>query len=208
MTYARCIVIVALTVLLLLVLYLPAATAPAQFVAVIKADHAATTRYWGDVQALGMLRRAMAWQVAAEPAPIPAQSLPKATAGIDRAMQSEVAALGERVTGSAYFRSMQAMMLLASYRAAVMCQSAIVLALMLVAAVVDGLVVRSVRQKEFVEHNPEKCTLAACSTVILCCGMALACALPMALPSAMMPGMGALVCISIRSALANYQKGS
>lgn len=207
MNAIRIVAVTALTALLVLVLYLPAQVAPERFVQTVRTEHTLNARFWGDALALRLLGRAMSWQALAHQV-TPAEPRLQVAATADVAVQSAVAALGERLAANAYFRNLRLLWLLASYRASVLLQCWQVLALLAGTMVVDGLVGRSLRQKEFVEHNPEMFACAVCLLILLLCALVVAFVLPLTLPSMLTPTVCVLTCGFLRLAIANYQKSS
>lgn len=168
--------ILSLVGLLILVLYVPSTHPPAYFLELLRSEHAAASVFWDSVPAYRMLDRALRLQSgAASASPVPAVRDLHGSAGIDGAISREMASVGQRLFDNEYFRSVDALLMLASYRLATLVEWLPLLLPFVLAAVFDGWLVRLVKAKEFRFHDPEMfavwCSLlivAACATVIAC----------------------------------------
>lgn len=168
--------ILSLVGLLILVLYVPSTHPPGYFIELLRSEHAAAGEFWSSVSAYRMLDRALRLQSgAAAASPIPSVSDMHGSAGIDDAVSREMASVGQRLFDNEYFRSVDALLMLASYRLATLLEWLPWLLPFAIVAIVDGWIVRLVKAKEFRLHDPEMfavwCSLlilAACATVIAC----------------------------------------
>ncbi|MBB3122187.1 DUF4400 domain-containing protein [Pseudoduganella violacea] len=202
----RIVTIASLLTLLLLVLYLPSAYPAQTFLAQIRTEHANHRAFWGEAHARKMLETLFALQA---PPPRQAPLMPKAEANrpaVDSVVQGEVGAMGNRLAGNAYFRSLNALVLLATYRLAVLACLSGALLLFLGLAVVDGLVRRAVKGKELVAHRPEVFAACACGVILTVCLAILACVVPTTLPSIALPSLALTGSVMANVALANYHK--
>lgn len=193
----RFMVVSALVGLLLLVLALPATRPPGHFLEVVRAEHAATADLWGQDVADAILRQALALHGhAAGAAPVPragdapaAASPPGSAAGTSaassaahRAAAREMAAVSRRLFDNAYFRSVEALLLLATFRLAALLQCLPWLAALGIAVLVDGLTVRRIRALALRTHDPERFALFAGTAVLGVCLLLLAAVAPVRVP--------------------------
>ena len=197
----RFMVVSVLIGLLVLVLALPATRPPAHFLAVMRAEHGALETVWGADTADTILQRALAWQgYAAEVAPVPraadapgasgqpgsAASTSAATSATNSATNQaaarELAAVSRRLFDNTYFRSVEALMLLAAFRLAALLQWLPWLAALGIAVLVDGLTVRRIRATQLRSHDPERFAVFAGSGVLGVCLLLLAAVAPVQLP--------------------------
>lgn len=179
----RAIAITALVTLLILVLYLPSAHPPERFLAQLRAEHAVATHYWGAHAATQTLHRALRLQDdTAQVTPLPKTPSPPANASA-----AEMAAMNQRLFNNPYFRSIDALLLLASYRAAALLQWLPWLSLLIVVMAVDTSLQRLIKAKEFRQHNPELFALYACLGIITVCATVVVCAAPVSWHPLVMP---------------------
>lgn len=201
----RIVTICSLASLLMLVLYLPAAKPAGEFISQVRIEHASLHKFWGQDHAMAMLAKMLDLQPSATPSP-PLIPIAQGPAGQGAKVLPEVAAVGNRLLNNDYFRSLNALLVLATYRAAVVLYLLPGLLPFLFAAVVDGVVRRSVKGKDFSGHNPEVFAACVSGAIVACCCLVIACVLPIQLPVALMPALlfccGALANIG----LANYHK--
>lgn len=189
----RFMVVSALVGLLMLVLALPATRPPEHFLALMRAERAATVDLWGTDTADAILQQALAMHgdvAAVAPLPSaddgPAAAAPPgsatrtsaASAAAHRAAAREMAAVSRRLFDNAYFRSVEALMLLATFRLAALLQWLPWLAALGIAVLVDGLTVRRIRGLAFRSHDPERFAVFAGSAVFGVCLLMLAAVAP------------------------------
>ena len=179
----RAIAITALVTLLILVLYLPSAHPPERFLAQLRAENATSVSFWGQEAATRMLNRALSLQ--GDTAQI--TPLPKSSATPNNASAAEMAAMNQRLFNNPYFRSIDALLLLASYRAAALLQWLPWLSLLIVVMTVDTSLQRLIKAKEFRQHNPELFALYACLGIISACATVVVCAAPVSWHPLVMP---------------------
>lgn len=146
----RATLIAGLTILLLLVLYLPSAYPPEQFVTQVKQDYAVIATAWGEDRAEACLDFALRAHDAIQgpsspPAPVP--STPGAL---------ELAAMSERLFRNSYFRGIEALAVMATFRIAAMGVGQWWLLILGLAAFMDASTRRVVRSQQFEHHDPER----------------------------------------------------
>lgn len=184
----RAVSIVSLLCMLVLVLYLPSAHPPARFVELIRQEQQAIGRCWGDAAALRILSRALSMTESAQQAsPIPQTEVSATPNPVNGAVAIEMASVNQRLFNSAYFRAIDALLLLAAFRLSTLLEWVPWLLVFGVAAVIDGLVVRLVKAKEFRQHDPEWFAVHASLAVVTICATVIGFVVPIALHPLVMP---------------------
>lgn len=203
----RAVAVVSLVLLLVLVLYVPAANPPERFLEQLRSEHDATVEYWGAEPAYRMLDRAMRIQSgAADASPIPAvRDMPKSP-GVNGAVATEMASVNQRLFNNAYFRSVDALLMLASYRLSSLLGWLPWLLPLVVVASIDGALVRIIRAKEFLQHDPEMFAVWCSLLIITSCATLLAFVLPMQLHPAALAGVPVAVAALLGRAIANFHR--
>ena len=164
----RIITVAALTLLLIFVLYLPAANPPERFLAQIRSEHTINASFWGEARAEFILDRALTMNQALSAAsPVPSTAQAPQTDRMAQAVAHEMERVNQRFFGNTYFRSIDSLLLLATFRLAALFEWLPVQAFVVLAIVIDGLIVRILRSKEFKPHDPEWFALHACAFVLL-----------------------------------------
>jgi len=93
-----------------------------------------------------------------------------------------MSSVSARLFGNAYFRSVEALFLLAMFRLGMMCHAVPWLLPFFAAAFVDGHVSRLLKAREFRQHNPEVFALALAAAIAVACATAVALLAPIELP--------------------------
>lgn len=189
----RATAIVSLTLLLILVLYLPSVHPPSDFIAHLREEHATAIGYWGQDAALRMLDRAVHMQDAAtEVTPIPTLRDAPRNTSVNDAVTQEMGAVNQRFFNNPYFRSVDALLLLASYRFSSLLEWLPWLAPFILACLGDGGAIRLVKSKEFLQHNPELFALYASLGIAVLCAAVVAMVFPVTLPPLLLPAVPVL----------------
>jgi hypothetical protein len=184
----RAITITALLGLLVLVLYLPSAYPPPRFLQQLRIDHAASVEFWGGAAAHDLLDATLDRQRNVQDvAPIPNAYDAPSTERVNGAVAQEMSSVNERLFNSPYFRSLDAMLLLATYRSSLALKWLLWLALFPVTIAVDSLVLRRVKALEFTRHDPEMFAVLACTAITTACVAILLLVLPVSLHPAVLP---------------------
>jgi uncharacterized membrane protein YciS (DUF1049 family) len=206
----RYIFIGAMSALLCIVLYIPSRVGPAEFMQVLRDEHALASEVWGQETADRILARMLDLQQAsamATPASAaaPAAELASAPGGaVDAAMAAQVGQVGTRLFSNPYFQSIDSLFALVSYRLCAALELLPVLAAFLFAVVLDGSVVRIVRSKELIAHSAERFSASLAAGILLGAGVVVAWFLPIQLhPMVVMAALLAMLFVTSR-ALANY----
>ena len=203
----RVVAVLSLVTLLVLVLYLPSAHPPERFLAQLRAEHQATARFWGDEPATRMLSRALSVQDAARQAsPLPSSGDAPALSAVDGAVAQEMASVNQRLFNNTYFRSIDALFLLASFRLAILLEWLPWLLAFTVAVVADGGVSRLIKSKEFLQHDPELFALYASAAIVAVCGTVLGLVAPLTLHPLVMPCVPLLVSLLVGRAVGSFHR--
>jgi len=147
----------ALLAILCIVVYIPSASPPERFIEVMRSEHAMNQHTWGPVVADRILRRMLDMQQATPPLsdpPAPMVQVGQQPA-VDAAMAAQMSQMSTRLFGNAYFRSIDSLFALATYRLSAIVELLPLLSIFLVVVGIDGCVLRQVRAKEFVAHSAE-----------------------------------------------------
>ena len=184
----RAVSVVSLLCLLVLVLYLPSAHPPDRFVELVRQEQQAIERFWGHAASLRILSRALAMADAAQQAgPVPPPSAALQTNTVNGAVAIEMASVNQRLFNSAYFRSIDALLLLAAFRLSTLLEWLPWLLAFGAASLLDGFLVRLVKAKEFRQHDPEWFAAHASLGIVTICATVVGFVLPLALHPMVMP---------------------
>lgn len=176
--------VASLTLLLLIVLYLPAAHPPERFLQLLRQEHALAQRFWGPVQSRSIMERMLTlYGDASASSPVPTMNRAWHAPDVDAALAAEMGRVNQRLFNNAYFRSIEALLALASYRCASLLQWLPVVCWLAGALVFDGFNRRLIRSKEFKSHSAEVFGLCASGAVLLLCGTVLLFVVPVVLPA-------------------------
>ncbi|KQP23363.1 DUF4400 domain-containing protein [Pseudorhodoferax sp. Leaf267] len=174
--------IVSLLAVLSLVLYVPAIHGPADILQVLRQEHGRTAALWGEERAGRQLDQALRLQTgAADASPLPRAVAAPPQTGVDRAVATEMGVVTQRLFANRYMRSVDAILLLASYRLAGLWAWLPWLLPVALAATADGALRRQIKAREFLHHDPELFALWCCLLILLGCATVVALVLPVAL---------------------------
>lgn len=203
----RAVAVLSLLVLLVLVLYVPSAHPPERFLSQLRAEHEAATACWGAEPATRMLDRAMRMQDStAQVTPIPAAKDAPSTAGVNAAVSQEMSSVNQRLFNNAYFRAVDALLLLASYRLSTLLEWLPWLAVFVLAEVVDGGLARLIKAKEFLQHDPEMFALYASLGIVTLCATVIGFVLPVSLHPLLLPCVPLVVGVLAGRALGCFHR--
>lgn len=201
----RAVTTTSLLALLILVLYLPSAYPPQHFIEQLRIEHALTTDFWGHDHAMRILARMLDWQTTATQASLVA-SAADAPGPIDVAVAKQIAEANHRLFNNPYFRSIDTLLALAAYRLSVLVEWLPVLLVFMLAALFDGYLLRIVKSKEFVQHNPEVFALHICAAIMTACAAVLALVLPITLHPLMLSAAPVAISVFACRALADFHR--
>lgn len=166
----RVVSIVALLCLLVLVLYLPSAHPPDRFIELVRQEQQTIEGFWGQQAASRILFRALAMADSAQQvSPVPNPSSGASASAVGGAVAIEMASVNQRLFNSAYFRSIDALLLLAAFRFATLLEWLPWLLAFGAASVIDGALIRRVKAKEFRQHDPEWFAAHASLSIVTIC---------------------------------------
>lgn len=203
----RAVAVVSLVLLLVLLLYVPSAHPPERFLGQLRSEHETAVDFWGAEPAYRMLDRAMRMQSgAAEASPIPSlRDMPR-TPGVNGAVATEMASVNQRLFNNAYFRSVDALLMLASYRLSSLLEWLPWLMPLVLAAGMDGALARIIRAKEFLQHDPEMFAVWCSLLIIAACSTVVAFVLPMQLHPAMLAGSPIAMAVLLGRAITHFHR--
>jgi hypothetical protein len=203
----RVVAVVSLLCLLVLVLYLPSAHPPERFLAQLRIEHQATASFWGEAPALRILSRALGLQDKARQAtPVPSAATALPSSALGGAVAHEMASVNQRLFDNAYFRSIDALVLLAAYRLSTLLEWLPWLAAFALPVVADGWIVRLIKSKEFKQHDPELFALYACLAIVVACATLVGFVVPVTLHPLVMPGVPIAISVLLSRALASFHR--
>lgn len=203
----RIVSIAALLCLLVLVLYLPSAHPPERFLAQIRSEHQAMEALWGEAPALRILDRALGLQGAArEATPVPPTASASAASGVDNAVAREMASVNQRLFGNSYFRAIDALVLLAAFRLSAMLEWLPWTAVFAAAAIGDGAIARTLKAREFRQHDPERFALFASAAIVCGCGALVGLVVPLTPPPLLMPLVPAAIAVFVGRSVAHFHQ--
>lgn len=203
----RAVAVLSLVTLLILVLYLPSTHSPERLTSQLRAEHEAAVVYWGSDPAARMLDRAIRMQeTIADVTPIPATNDALPPASVNGAVSREMSSVNYRLFNNPYFRSVDALLLLASYRLSTLIEWLPWLLAFILCAIADGGFSRLIKAKEFLLHDPEMFALYASLAIIALCMTFIALVLPITQHPLLLPSMAPLIGTLAGRALGNFHR--
>ena len=207
----RGVFIAAMLAILCIVLYVPSAVPPERFLDVLRVEHQVVERTWGAEVSQRVLGRMLDLQEASVtvsmppslhgPGPVPATRPPGT---VDVVMTTQISQMTTRLFGNAYFRSIDALFALVTYRLAAVVELLPLLTTFLLVVAIDGFVVRMVRAREFRAHSAELFGASVVAGIALGSSVVVAWFLPYPLPPmAVILALLAMLFVLSR-AVANY----
>lgn len=193
-----------LLALLLLVLYLPSATPPERFLDQLHAEYALAVESMGRNHATHIVARMLDLQFAlrqANPAPSSNE-----THSVDRATVKEMTEVHARLFNNPYSRSIDTLLALAAYRFATLREWFPAFPAFILAALFDGFLVRIIKSKEFLQHDPEMFALHVCAAILTACAMVIAFVLPMTMHPLVLAAAPIAIGGFVSRALANFHR--
>ena len=208
----RVVAIMSLATMLGLVLYLPSANPPGRFLAQIRDEHETAVAVLGPEHATRIMSRMLDLQSPAAHLSESQSALPAAmsqassASGVDAAMANQMGLIGQRLFSNPYFRSIDTLLALAMYRLSVWMESLPLLLVFGAMALIDGLVVRVVRSKVFVQHSPEMFALHASLAIVAACASVVACVVPVNVHPYWFAATPFVIAVCANRAVANYHR--
>ena len=196
-----------LLALLVLVLYLPSACPPHRFIDQLRIEANLNYVFWGRDHAMRIMARMLDFQSTTKNAsPVPSIRDAPAATGVDNAVANEMGQVNHRLFNNPYFRSIDALLVLAAYRLSALIEWLPVLLVFVLAVLFDGFLVRILKSKEFGQHNPEMFALSACAAIMTACGTILAFVLPITVHPLALPIVPVAISIFMSRAVANFHR--
>lgn len=201
----RGVLIAVMTILLCVVLYTPSVIPPDRFVETIKRENAAHRSVWGDEAADRILTRLLdAQQAVPTPQQTPVVVESSKPGDPQAAMARQVNDMGARLFANAYFKSIDGLFALATYRACALLELAPFALVVLIVVLVDGLVVRKVRSKEFLPHSAEAFSISAVGAILIAAALTLSLVVPFSFPPTLVAASVGFMLFVLSRAVANY----
>ena len=198
---------VSLLALLVLVLYLPSACPSQQFIDHLRIEAGLNRAFWGPDRAMRILARMLDIQASTKKAsPVPSVAEAPATAGVDATVANAMVQVNRRLFNNPYFHSIDALLALASYRLSALVECLPILLVFIVMILFDGFLLRIVKSREFVQHNPEIYAVNACAAIMTTCATVLAFVLPVTLHPLVFPIAPVAISVFMSRALANFHR--
>lgn len=206
--FLRAASIVSLVLVALLTLYLPSAHPPERFVQQVRTEHALNREFWGPQRALRTLARALDLYEGTKDTQPLGQGVPHPApaSALEAAMVTQLAQATQAFTHNAYFRSIDALLMLACFRLAALLEWLAPLSVFILVAVFDGAARRVVKAKTFGEHNPEIVAVHAVVLVLVLCASLVALVLPVTVHPAWLALAPIAVGVCLSFAVANYHR--
>ena len=203
----RIITLGSLLSLLILVLYLPSAYPPEHFMSRLRAEHELASDFWGREAGARVLARMLDLQASAKEAgPVASLSSAPAPGGVGSAVARQMSEVNSRLFRNEYFKSIDSLFALATYRFCVFAEGLPFLLVFLAAALFDGFVTRIIRSKEFLQHDPEMFALHACAAFVTACATVVAFVLPVTVSPPALCIVPIAVSVFASRALANFHR--
>jgi hypothetical protein len=137
--------------------------------------------------------------------PIPSSADAPPANAVDGAVAREMATVNQRLFNNAYFRSIDALLLLASFRFATLIEWLPWLLAFTVAVLLDGYIVRQIKAKEFRQHDPELFALYTCGAIVMVCATVVGFVVPFTLHPLAMPCVPLVVSLLLSRAVGSFQ---
>ena len=192
--------------ILSIVLYIPSVVPPERFLEVLKAEHALNRSILGSSASDRILKRMLDMQEQTQSVSTPPPSTVNigAQPAADARMAAQVAQMSTRLFSNSYFRSIDTLFALATYRLSAFLENVPLLLVFFLIAAVDGFVARAVRAKEFVSQSAELFSVSAMSAILLFSGMVIAAFLPFSFHPTHVLGALVVTLFILSRAIANY----
>jgi len=196
-----------LLALLVLVLYLPSACPPQRFIDQVRIEANLNSAIWGRNHAMRIMTRMLDFQSSTKSvSPVPSMRDAPAAPGINNTVANEMGQVNHRLFNNPYFRSIDALLVLATYRLSALIEWLPALLVFVLAVLFDGFLVRILKSKEFGRHNPEMFALNACAAIMTTCGTILAFVLPITVHPLALPIVPVAISIFMSRAVANFHR--
>ena len=198
----RIVIICSLALTMSLALYLPSRYPAERFLQHLRSEHRSATQCWGEAIGFRIIDRVNSVLDVATVSS--ATSNNAGSTGNPAGVAMEEAS--QRLLRSSYFRSLQALFALATYRTFSLLEWLPWLVPLGLALVVDGTAARTIRSKEFVQHDPEFFALYICTAAILAAALLAGLLVPVTLDPLVTPTVVAALLACLNRALASFHR--
>ncbi|WP_418319644.1 DUF4400 domain-containing protein [Piscinibacter sakaiensis] len=198
----RIVIICSLALTLSLALYLPSRYPAERFLHHLRTEHRFDTEYWGEPVGLRIIDRVATVLEVATVNGTPTDNAAFAGKPTGVAMTEA----SQRLIGSSYFRSLEALFALATYRTFSLLEWLPWLVPLGLALVLDGAAARTIRSKEFVQHDPEFFALFICTAAILAAALLAGLLVPVTLDPLVAPAVIVALLAALSRALASFHR--
>jgi hypothetical protein len=204
----RWVSIAAMLSILCIVLYIPSVVPPERILDVLRAEDSENRRVRGRDAADRILLRMLDMQQVTPPLSEPPQEAihvdgRPGTAAADAAA-TQMSQMNMRLFGNAYFRSIDSLFALASYRLSALMETLPVLVIFMAVAFIDGVALRAVRTRELVAHSAELFAASAVGAIMLVSVAVVSAFLPVTLHPLFATVLLLAVLLLLSRAIANY----
>lgn len=203
----RHILIGALSAIVCIVLYIPSKVAPTELTQLLRDEYAQAGELWGDEVANQVLVRTLKMQRTSASITTPVGAAPASSGppnAVNAAMVAQFGQASARLFDNPYFRSIDALFALASFR---LCAAIELLPVLLVFGVVvaaDASLVRIVRSKELIAESAERFSVSLAVGILLGASVVIAWFLPFHIHLMMVLGILLAMLFVTSRAWANY----
>ena len=122
------------------------------------------------------------------------------------AVAHEMASVNQRLFDNAYFRSIDALVLLAAFRLSTLLEWLPWLLAFTLAVLLDGTIVRQIKAKEFRQRDPELFALYTCGAIVMACATAVGFVVPFTLHPLAMPCVPLVVSLLLARAVGSFHR--
>lgn len=170
-----------LIALAMLVFYVPTIFPTQRYIDQLRTEEGLNQSLWNEAHATRILSRIRnmraRWKQDSLSAAL--EGSPRNTA--DELAANEMAGFNERISNHPYFRSIDALLALATYRLSTLIEWTSILLVFTIAVLFDGYLLRMIRSKEFLQRDPELFALHAGAAIMMGCATAIGLVLPVTL---------------------------
>ena len=117
-----------------------------------------------------------------------------------------MARVNARLFNNSYFRAIDALLALASYRLATLAQWCIPSGVIILALLADGMLIRALKAKELRHHSPELFAVFTSLVIVTLCACTLALVWPWSLPSVAWAAVPSGVAWFLAQAIAQFHR--
>lgn len=197
-----------LTVVAVVILYVPSAHPPERFLDQMRVEHELAVRFCGAQCATRILSRMLDLHAGA-PATSPlagAFAHPLPVNRVDAAIASQLSQVTDRLFNNRYFKSIEALFVLVTYRFSGLLDWLPLSAVFIVAAGCDGAMRRIVKSKLFLQHSAESFAVCICLTIVAVCSLVVALVVPLTVDPWLLAATPILAALFGSQAIAHFHR--